>query len=65
MTPRSVLLSCKARNDVAAVGRPGTPNDIVPVIAFLCSEQSAWITGANIPVDGGLEAIAIKRAFDF
>jgi len=55
----------RARNDVAAVGRPGTPEDIAPVIAFLCSEQSAWITGANIPVDGGLEAIALKRAFDF
>jgi NAD(P)-dependent dehydrogenase (short-subunit alcohol dehydrogenase family) len=36
-------------------GRMGDPeNDIAPVAAFLASEDSRFITGATIPVDGGL-----------
>jgi NAD(P)-dependent dehydrogenase (short-subunit alcohol dehydrogenase family) len=36
-------------------GRMGDPEeDIAPVVAFLCSEDSRFITGAIIPVDGGL-----------
>ncbi len=34
--------------------RPGRPEDIAPVIAFMCSDASNWIRGANIPVDGGM-----------
>jgi len=37
-----------------AIGRAGTPEEIARVIAFLCSEESAYITGAVIPVSGGL-----------
>jgi NAD(P)-dependent dehydrogenase (short-subunit alcohol dehydrogenase family) len=36
-----------------AVGRLGMPNDIGPVIAFLCSEEASFISGAVIPIDGG------------
>ena len=34
--------------------RPGRPEDIAPVIAFMCSDGSSWIRGANIPCDGGM-----------
>ena len=37
-----------------AVGRPGTPEEVARVIAFLSSEESSYITGAVIPVSGGL-----------
>ena len=41
----------------AAVGVPagvvGDPNDFGQIVAFLCSEQSRFITGAALPVDGG------------
>jgi acetoacetyl-CoA reductase len=35
------------------VGRLGRPAEIARVVAFLCAEDSAYITGANIPVNGG------------
>jgi NAD(P)-dependent dehydrogenase (short-subunit alcohol dehydrogenase family) len=35
------------------MGRSGRPDDIAGVAAFLASDESAWITGALIPVDGG------------
>jgi NAD(P)-dependent dehydrogenase (short-subunit alcohol dehydrogenase family) len=37
--------------------RMGTPEDISPTIAFLLSDKSAYITGQNIIIDGGLTAI--------
>ncbi|SIN77233.1 SDR family NAD(P)-dependent oxidoreductase [Vannielia litorea] len=33
--------------------RPGTPEDIVPPVLMLCSDGGGYITGADIPVDGG------------
>lgn len=36
------------------MGRMGEPEEIGYVVGFLCSEQAAYITGANIPVNGGL-----------
>lgn len=36
-----------------AVGRLGMPNDIGKTIAFLCSEEASFISGAVIPIDGG------------
>jgi len=37
-------------------GRLGTPEDIARCALFLASEESSWITGATIPVDGGVAA---------
>ena len=36
------------------VGRMGTPAEIARAVAFLCAEESAYITGANLAVNGGL-----------
>ncbi len=36
--------------------RHGTPEEIAPLAAFLASDQASYITGANIPVDGGWTA---------
>jgi 3-oxoacyl-[acyl-carrier protein] reductase len=38
----------------SAFGRLGKPSEIADVIAFLASDDSKWISGQNIPVNGGL-----------
>ena len=39
------------------LGRIGQPVDVGSVVAFLLSEDSAFITGTVIPVDGGRAAL--------
>ena len=38
----------------ALLGRPSTPQDIVGLAVFLASDDSNYITGQSIMVDGGL-----------
>jgi NAD(P)-dependent dehydrogenase (short-subunit alcohol dehydrogenase family) len=40
--------------DAAPLRRSGRPEEIADVIAWLLSEASSYVTGAAIPVDGGL-----------
>ncbi len=36
------------------VGRIGTPDEVAAAVSFLASEAAAYITGAVLPVDGGI-----------
>ena len=36
------------------LGRPGTPEELARAVVFLAGEMSAYVTGALLPVDGGL-----------
>jgi len=36
------------------IGRIGMPEDVAKAILYLVSEDSSWITGAILPVDGGV-----------
>lgn len=36
------------------LGRVGEPEDVARLITFLASDASSWMTGATVPVDGGV-----------
>ena len=38
------------------IKRLGVPDDIAYAALFLASDESTWVTGANLPVDGGVTA---------
>ena len=46
----------KARIAGIPLGRMGRPADVAEMAVFLASEESSWVTGAAIPLDGGLSA---------
>ena len=35
------------------IGRMGEPDEIAELALFLCSDAAAFITGSNVPIDGG------------
>jgi 3-oxoacyl-[acyl-carrier protein] reductase len=43
----------KEMTDEIPMGRFATPQEIAYAIAFLSSEYASYITGINVPVDGG------------
>jgi NAD(P)-dependent dehydrogenase (short-subunit alcohol dehydrogenase family) len=52
------LLSTPEKREASAkrhpLGRIGQPGDISQMIAFLLSDESSWMTGQSIGIDGGL-----------
>ena len=43
--------------NTAPIGRNGAPSDVAKVVAFLASDDSRFITGSEIFVDGGIAQI--------
>jgi NAD(P)-dependent dehydrogenase (short-subunit alcohol dehydrogenase family) len=46
----------RRRESEIPLGRLGTPDDVAHLAAFLASDDSSWITGAALPLDGGHSA---------
>jgi NAD(P)-dependent dehydrogenase (short-subunit alcohol dehydrogenase family) len=44
----------RVQADAHRMSRPGFADEIAPVIAWLCGDAARWVSGVNIPVDGGL-----------
>ena len=56
MTDEQVKETLPTFNAFHPIGRNGQPRDVAEAILFLASEQASWITGAVLPVDGGVTA---------
>lgn len=46
----------ESRLNMLPLGRFGQPQDVAELAVFLASDESAWLTGTAIPIDGGLTA---------
>jgi NAD(P)-dependent dehydrogenase (short-subunit alcohol dehydrogenase family) len=44
----------RVQKDAHRMKRPALADEVAPVIAFLCSDAARWVSGINLPVDGGL-----------
>ena len=56
-TPMTQKLSAEAREGLLSqvpLGRPGSPEDVAAVVAFLAGAQAAYMTGQVINIDGGM-----------
>ena len=56
-TDMTAVISEKAKEAMLAsipAGRAGTPEDVANVVAFLASEEAAYMTGQVVSVDGGM-----------
>ncbi len=45
--------------DAANIKRPAIADEIAPPVLFLCSDAARWVTGINLPVDGGIDALYV------
>jgi NAD(P)-dependent dehydrogenase (short-subunit alcohol dehydrogenase family) len=56
MTPEQARELLDSVNGFHPLGRHGYPEDVIEAILFLASARAGWISGATLPVDGGVLA---------
>jgi glucose 1-dehydrogenase len=42
------------------LGRPGTPAEVAGLVAWLCSDEAAYVTGQSYIIDGGMTQQVVK-----
>jgi NAD(P)-dependent dehydrogenase (short-subunit alcohol dehydrogenase family) len=47
----------KAASDIVPLGRVGTPDEVAKAVVFLASDDSSYITGTELFVDGGFAQV--------
>ncbi len=58
-------LGDRAEEDMRVMDRPGRPEDVAPVVAFLLSDMSGWMRGTNLHVDGGMSSHVLSGMHEF
>jgi NAD(P)-dependent dehydrogenase (short-subunit alcohol dehydrogenase family) len=56
LTERLKALPDQAREPIiraVPMGRIGLPKEVAATVAWLCSDQASFVTGATLPIDGG------------
>ncbi len=56
MSPEEVRRVLPTFNKFHPLGRNGQPQDVVEAIVYLASNRASWVTGAILPIDGGVTA---------
>jgi NAD(P)-dependent dehydrogenase (short-subunit alcohol dehydrogenase family) len=51
----------EAMTAVTALRRPAQPDDVAQAVLFLASEEAKYLTGIDLPVDGGFTALGVYR----
>jgi NAD(P)-dependent dehydrogenase (short-subunit alcohol dehydrogenase family) len=54
----------RVAGDIQLLGRIGEPDEVAQAVLFLCSDRAAFITGADIAVDGGYATMGPEGKFD-
>lgn len=57
LTPEQAEQAAAQFASQVPMGRRGTPEEIADAVAFLASDQSSYITGLDLAVDGGLAQV--------
>jgi NAD(P)-dependent dehydrogenase (short-subunit alcohol dehydrogenase family) len=57
LTPEQAEQAAAQFASQVPMGRRGTPEEIADAVAFLASDQSSYITGVDLAVDGGLAQV--------
>ena len=50
-----------ALSDQIPLGRPGTPDEVAALVAWLCSDEASYVTGVSYLIDGGAAQQVIER----
>jgi NAD(P)-dependent dehydrogenase (short-subunit alcohol dehydrogenase family) len=57
MTEEQIKEYAESVTDKIPLGRTGTLDEVAKVVSFLASEESSYVTGIELSVDGGMTQI--------